>query len=552
MEQSQESKLKSVLKKFMSHDILLSPDAVKELNSLSDEQLSLLLSKIESLPAAVLTSDIKKIVESSPNAADVNWIEFEHHRVNAEKNSDTEVYNRFLNILASEPEPSDNAPSSESGASKQHSSPSFKPGSEKPSPAGSVEVVFSYDKTVAKREVRDFSLYYNKRYQSLQHLLSSRQELQNVTSIARVLAKKDRENLSIIGIVSDISLSRNGNLMLTLEDPTGEIKVVVSKSKPELFKAARDIVLDEVIGVAGANGNRVVFATNIIWPDIPAMTEQKRSPDEAFAIFLSDIHVGSNNFLPDEFNRFLDWISGNAGSPSQREIASKVRYVFIAGDIVDGVGVYPGQESELVIPDIEKQYESAAELLSRIPSHIPLIICPGNHDAGRIAEPQLKLGTGFSKALSNLPNAVFVSNPAVVRIHSSPSFPGFNVLMYHGYSFDYFIANVDSIRTQGGYDRADLMMRFLLQRRHLAPTQGSTLYIPDPDMDPLVIQHVPDFFVSGHIHKCSVSNYKGTTLISGSCWQSTTDFQRKVGHHPEPARVPIVNLQTREVKILRF
>ena len=51
--------------------------------------------------------------------------------------------------------------------------------------------------------------------------------------------------------------------------------------------------------------------------------------------------------------------------------------------------------------------------------------------------------------------------------------------MYHGYSFDYFVAQVDSLRNQGGYDRADLIMKFLLKRRHLAPSHLSTLYIPD-------------------------------------------------------------------------
>jgi len=124
--------------------------------------------------------------------------------------------------------------------------------------------------------------------------------------------------------------------------------------------------------------------------------------------------------------------------------------------------------------------------------------------------------------------------------------------MYHGYSFDYYFANVDSIRTQGGYDRPDLLMKFLLQRRHLAPTHASTLYLPDSEQDPLIIDKVPDFFVTGHIHKAGISNYKNITLICASCWQAKTLFQDKVGYHPEPARVPVVNLKTRKVKVLKF
>ena len=95
-------------------------------------------------------------------------------------------------------------------------------------------------------------------------------------------------------------------------------------------------------------------------------------------------------------------------------------------------------------------------------------------------------------------------------------------------------------------------MKFLLQKRHLAPTHGSTPIIIDTELDNLIIDKVPDFFASGHIHKTSISNYGKTTMISGSCWQSKTVFQDKVGHHPEPGRVPIINLKTRSVKLMKF
>jgi DNA polymerase II small subunit len=127
-----------------------------------------------------------------------------------------------------------------------------------------------------------------------------------------------------------------------------------------------------------------------------------------------------------------------------------------------------------------------------------------------------------------------------------------DVLLYQAYSFDYFVANVDSIRAQGGYHRADLIMKFLLKRRHLAPSFKSTAYYPGYAEDPLLITKVPDLLVTGHIHYSHVANYKGVTMISCSCWQGKTSYQVKLGHDPEPARVPLVNLRTREVKILRF
>ena len=149
-------------------------------------------------------------------------------------------------------------------------------------------------------------------------------------------------------------------------------------------------------------------------------------------------------------------------------------------------------------------------------------------------------------------NVTLVTNPSLINISKTKTFSGFNVLMYHGYSFDYYVSNVESIRMNGGYNRSDLIMKFLLKRRHLAPSFKSTPYLPAHREDPLLIKTIPDFFLTGHIHYSCVANYKSVTMISGSCWQGKTSFQEKLGHEPEPARVPIVNLKTREIKILRF
>jgi len=306
------------------------------------------------------------------------------------------------------------------------------------------------------------------------------------------------------------------------------------------------------VGLSGALMNGVLFVNSVIWPDVPLNRQMKRSSTEAYAIFLSDLHVGSKNFLAEEFGRFLSWLRGETGNQAQREIAQKTKYIFIVGDLVDGIGIYPSQKQELVIHDIREQYRECARYLRQIPKHIKIIVCPGNHDAVRIAEPQPPMDSGFAKPLHEMPNLTLLSNPSYVNIHQEPGFEGFTVLLYHGYSFDYYISNIESIRTQGGYDRADLMMKYLLKRRHLAPTHTSTLYVPTNQRDPLLIDRIPDFFVTGHIHKTSVSNYKNITLVSGSCWQSKTSFQEKVGHHPEPCRVPVVNLKDRQVRILKF
>lgn len=417
---------------------------------------------------------------------------------------------------------------------------------------GNVDIFINYNNKEVKKGVGDFISYFTSRYKTLEKILRNRQELQGVTSIKRVLQKDEKESSAIIGLVKAKEETKNNNLILTVEDLTGEIKVIVTKEKKEVFTVAKNCVLDEIVGVVGSGAKAVLFAEKIILPDIPVYNELKKAPKEEYALFLSDIHVGSKQFLAENFEKFLRWLHKEVGDERQQQLVDKVKYIFIVGDIVDGVGIYPGQENDLEILDIFEQYKVCASLLKKIPQHIQIIISPGNHDAMRLAEPQLPIYEDVAKPLYELPNVVMVSNPAWVTVGKQEGFPGITVLLYHGYSFDYYIAEVDEIRNNGGYDRADLVMKFLLQRRHLAPTHASCLYIPFSDYDPMIISKIPDIFATGHLHKTAVSSYRNITLLCGSCWQGKTAFQEKMGHNPEPCRVPVVNLQTREVKILRF
>jgi DNA polymerase II small subunit len=352
-------------------------------------------------------------------------------------------------------------------------------------------------------------------------------------------------------MVLNKSVTKNGTVVLTLEDPTGQINVMITKSKPELYDLTNYIVLDEVLGITGMSSGDVVFANSIIFPDIPTH-EFKKSPNDENIAILGDIHIGSKHFLYDEFSKMIKWLKGEFGTPQQKEDAKKVKYLILIGDLVDGVGIYPAQENDLEIPDIEAQYTMLASYLQKIPEEINIIICAGNHDAVRIAEPQPQLPKDFAKALWDMPNVTMVSNPAIVNIGATDTFSGFSVLLYHGFSFPYYADSVEPLRLKGGLENVNAIMEFLLKKRHLAPSHTSTQYIPDERDDPLVIKSIPDFFISGHIHTTSITNYKNITLVNSSTWIGMTDFQEKIGLHPHPARVPLINLKTRQAKVMKF
>lgn len=415
-----------------------------------------------------------------------------------------------------------------------------------------IKVIKNYDKPPKKRTVSDFVNFFIARFKSLEKMIKIRPDMKGLVSISKLKLKAEKDNVSIIGLVREKNITKNNNVLLTVEDLTGHIIVLIHKNNKDFYEIGKDIVLDEVIGIVGSLGKNIVFANSIVFPDISLNKEFKKGTKEHYAVFISDMHIGSKFFLRKEFEKFIAWINGELGTKEQRETAKKTKYVFITGDLVEGVGVYPGQEDDLEIKDIKLQYEDLAKYLRKIPSDKKLIICSGNHDAGRIEEPQPPLHKDFAGAIWNLPNVMILSNPSLVNIDSNEDFSGLDVLLYHGYSLIYYANNIPSIRAAGGQKKADLIMKFLLQKRHLAPAHESNMYIPDAEEDPLVIDRVPDIFVTGHIHRATVAQYRNVTLLNTSCWGAITEDQEKRGLEPQPARMFVLNIQTRKVNIINF
>ncbi|OFX46105.1 MAG: hypothetical protein A2W95_14435 [Bacteroidetes bacterium GWA2_40_14] len=415
-----------------------------------------------------------------------------------------------------------------------------------------IKIVKNYTKKSRKYTYNDFVHHFQKRYQALSAILKSRKELQNTTSISRIIGKKERENIAIIGMVMDKKESKAKHVILTIEDPTEKTEVWINNNNKELQETAKEIVLDEVIGIIGQTAGNRVFANNILFPDIPLTKELKKGATEKYVVFVGDVHVGSKLFLKEEFEKFLLWLSGHVGTQEQKEIAKKVEYVVFTGDLVEGVGIYPDQEFDLNIINIKEQYKEFARYIKLIPEHMQIVLIAGNHDAGRLQEPQLPLYEDFAAELYSLPNVAILSNPSQFTIDQTAQHPGFDILLYHGYSLIYYANTIATIREAGGQKATEKIMKLLLQKRHLAPTHGCNTYVPDAEEDPLVIDKVPDFFVTGHVHRVSYANYRGVTVLNASCWSEASEEQEKRGLEPQPARLPIVNLRTRELRIMNF
>jgi len=394
-------------------------------------------------------------------------------------------------------------------------------------------------------EYMQFVQYFRDRYSRLSEILRGRMNARPIESLKRRSFRRGSdggtEELSIIGMVSDISSTTNGHKILSLEDPTGSFSVLIRNSDKELFELASRLLLDEVVGVTGSvtNDGNLMLATKLLQPDVPNSV-QRRTGSHGKAVLISDVHVGSSQFLEDSWLDFLDFLKGESDSEEMREIAAQVRYLVVAGDLVDGIGIYPDQEMELEILDVYDQYRKAAEYFREVPEHIHVIISPGNHDAVRQAEPQPALP---ERICADFPeNVTFVGNPALVDLD------GVQILIYHGRSIDDLVASVPGVSYQ---EPAGAVLE-MLKRRHLAPTYGSRVSISPEKKDYFIIDPVPDIIHTGHVHTLGVQKYKNVLLVNSGTWQAQTEFQKRVNLMPMPARVPVVDLANFDVKILAF
>jgi DNA polymerase II small subunit len=411
-----------------------------------------------------------------------------------------------------------------------------------------VKVLSSVMNKSKKITVEDFVKYLRTRILELRRVLQERPELENLVSINKMNGQ--RQGVSISGIVYNKRVTKNKNILLEIEDLTGKVSVLVNQNKPDVYEKAKDVVYDSVIGVRGVGNGEIIFANDIIYPEAVLREKTSLERDES-AAFISDMHVGSKMFLEKNFLRFIDWINGESGDEKQKEEARKIKYLFIVGDTVDGIGVYPGQESLLDIKGVKEQYDKLAEYLGRIRKDVTMILSPGQHDAVRVAEPQPALDREYASALHELDNLILVSNPALVEITNN-SRRGIKVLMYHGASMNSLINEVESLRTIRAHDTPSKVVKYILKIRHLAPVHSSVTYIPTEHTDDLAIREVPDIITTADLHRPDVDIYNNILIICNSCWQSITPFEEKVGNHPDPCKVPLLNLKTKAIKIVDF
>jgi len=354
----------------------------------------------------------------------------------------------------------------------------------------------------------------------------------------------------VLGIVSNKSVSKSRNIILELEGEMGDSITCIVPAGSEglerthLQEKGNSVLLDETVCISGyVDEDGRMIADDVLFPDIPTVRKRGRATRDVYAAFISDLHMGSAEFLEDEFDRFIDWLNGRDVDTEDKEMVERIRFLFCAGDLVDGIGVYPSQREDLLIENVVEQYEFAFKKLKRIPKHIKIIAIPGNHDADRQALPKPPISEQFAGPLYKLGDRlIMLGDPSHIEVENV------KVLLTHGDSMDDLVVNTPG----ASYLKPAIGMKELLKKRHLAPIYGGKTELAPLHRDWLVIDTPPDIVHFGHAHKNALDEYRGVQIINSGTFQSQTDFMRKQGIVPTPGLVTVVNLRTGQPQLKAF
>ena len=391
------------------------------------------------------------------------------------------------------------------------------------------EILSDPTKKITSAEGIDgFGTLFVSRYSKLLKIVSQRAQAKKMIQIDTVKVGKPKDEVFVGGLLMDRKIERDVTKLI-IDDPSGSLETLVFNK--DVQPIANSLLVDQFVMQSITSGKNGGFITKeLVIPDVPEHVTN-RSKTETYAVLISDLHVGSRYFMEKEFGEFVSWLS------SPDPIAKKIRFVLVCGDLVDGVGIFPNQDKELLLVDIDQQMAKAAQMLDKIPKHIKVFIIPGNHDPGRRALPQPAIPEKHNLDLWNRENFFMLGNPSVIALN------GVKVLMFHGQSLDDVVGTTPGL----SYMQPAKAMRALLRARHLSPVYGKRTPIAPETEDMMVIDEIPDIFHSGHIHVVDLDMYKGTLIVNSGAWQTQTGYQASVGITPTPGIAVIVNLATLKV-----
>ncbi|MFX0123792.1 MAG: metallophosphoesterase [Candidatus Hodarchaeota archaeon] len=405
------------------------------------------------------------------------------------------------------------------------------------------------ERTSAKPDFSAFRQLFHSRFEQLSNIFMENYDNSDVI-LEREIREEEisREKSGIlIGMVQDTRVLHTNKFVIQLEDPqSGIITNCVMVQDSPSFPEYRDILRDTVIGISGVlpknfrEGPITAFwGKDVIRPGF--LSKQfKPTSDPHRILFIADLHFGSKYFSRGIFAKLIKFLTLEGLDPIYKTIAKEIDTIIIAGDLVDGVGRFPDQKSQISTHSFQAQYEGLATVLMEIPSHIQILIIPGEHDATQAALPQPAIDRQICQALLAMPNLTSHGNPLRLSLED------LNLLVFHGQgNYELFQKHY-----QKAHSNPSLAIKELLEYRHLYPEYGSYNPLAPFKRDYLVIDEIPDIVISGHLHHAYFEEYKGIKIITCGTFQRDNQRKAQLEGNVSLGIIPILDTASGNVEMI--
>lgn len=290
---------------------------------------------------------------------------------------------------------------------------------------------------------------------------------------------------------------------IIMEDQSGRIAITGSIVPGDLVSG----VLMAALGVENDEGDFEV--EDVCFCDGGPQQALSTEGSDVFVALVSGLEVGEGNqdsLLP--MQMFIDYVTGQLGSPAEQECASKIARVIVAGNLieridsdVDDVAVYKRKGVDAKTVNSMKELD---QVLTHLTACVPVDIMAGPYDPSNQTMPQQPL----HRCMFPLS-----ASTGILRGATNPYDCTINGLTFLGTSGQ----NVDDVYRFSSHEKRLSILECIHKWRHLCPTAPDTLgCFPFYQNDPFVVlDHTPHVMFAGNQPEF------GSTLVKGVDGQVT-------------------------------
>ncbi|KAJ3016044.1 UNVERIFIED_CONTAM: DNA polymerase delta subunit 2 [Siphonaria sp. JEL0065] len=318
-----------------------------------------------------------------------------------------------------------------------------------------------------------------------------------------------------------------------LEDESGRLELVGPAIDAAFLVSG---VIAAVLGFE--NGDNQFQVEGICFPEYKIEHPMSIIEDDLYVAFVSGISIGVDFSLSLELQLLVDFITGEAGLPTDQQRNASICRLVIAGNTMAkknviissyAAGSMAKSGQEIYAPG---SLAACDNLLSQLCSSVETDLMPGDQDPTNYAIPQQPMPSGLFPTSRGFSSFHAVTNPY------SASVDGVRLLGTSGQPLNDIYKFVD------GEDRLAMAER-TLQWANMAPTAPDTLACyPFQDRDPFIIETHPDVYFMGNQPEF------GTKLVTGSRGEKTRIVL--VPSFAETKTIALVNLRTLECRKVSF